>query len=121
MLVTTSAIDLTHLNRSVFDDATLRAEVLGIFIEQADKILSQFDPSLDDDAWRHLAHTLKGGSRGVGAFALGDALAEAEMLCGEISDKYNRRAVQLERIAAECLAAITHAKLVSAESDRMES
>lgn len=108
------AIDLSHLNHSVFNDAGLRAEVLVLFADQAAKILAQFDPAMDDEAWRHLAHTLKGSSRGIGAFALGDALADAEALCGAIPDKVRLRAAALTHISAECLAAIAEARALAA-------
>lgn len=108
------AIDIDHLNHSVFGDAGLRAEILGLFVEQVSSILAAFDPALDDDAWRHLSHTLKGSARGVGAFALGDVLAEAENLCGDTQDKERLRASLLARIAAEALAAMTQAKVLAA-------
>ena len=34
----------------------------------------------DDKAWKEAAHTLKGSARGVGAWALADATADAELL-----------------------------------------
>jgi HPt (histidine-containing phosphotransfer) domain-containing protein len=108
------AIDIDHLNHSVFGDAGLRAEVLGLFVEQTTRILAAFDPALDDAAWRHLAHTLKGSARGVGAFALGDVLAQAEELYGDMDDKSAARAALLVRIAAEALAAIKQAETLAA-------
>ena len=108
------AIDLLHLNRSVFNDAELRAEVLGLFVGQATALLAQFAPDLDDETWRHLAHTLKGSSRGIGAFALGEVLSDAESLCGDIADKSRLRTEALVRISAACLAAVAAAKALSA-------
>ena len=107
------AIDVKHLNHSVFDDVGLRAEVLVLFVEQAQKILDQFDPDLDDSDWRHLAHTLKGSARGVGAFALGDLLAEAEALCGDVADKRERRVRLLSQLYAQGGAAIEAAQALS--------
>ncbi len=107
------AIDLKHLNHSVFGDHALRAEVLGLFVDQATRLFAAFEPGLEDEAWRHLAHTLKGSSRGVGAFALGDVLAEAETLCGAIPDKSAARAALMVRLSAECLAAIAEAERLS--------
>lgn len=108
------AIDLDHLNHSVFGDAGLRAEVLTLFVEQAVKIVSAFDPNLDDAAWRHLAHTLKGSARGVGAFTLGDVLAEAETLYGDIAGKQAARTALLERLSAETRAAVAQAEALAA-------
>lgn len=78
-------IDLDHLNRYVFGDRALLHEVLGIFKEQAASLATEMRPSMDDDAWRHAAHTLKGAARGVGAWALGDAAEHAETLSGAAS------------------------------------
>ena len=51
-------------------------EVLEIFREQASMWSPLLDPSVD--GWRDAVHTVKGASRGVGAFALGDACERAE-------------------------------------------
>lgn len=71
-------IDLDHLNRYVFGDASLLAEILGIFREQARLVAARMDPAMDAEAWYHAAHTLKGAARGVGAWSLGDAAEQAE-------------------------------------------
>lgn len=71
-------IDLEHLNRYVFGDTALLAEVLGIFREQLETFRNQMSPSMDAEAWRLAAHTLKGAARGVGAWALGEAAERAE-------------------------------------------
>lgn len=107
------AIDLRHLNHSVFGDVSLRAEVLGLFVDQATRFLRAFEPGLEDETWRHLAHTLKGSSRGVGAFALGDLLAEAEALCGAMPDKTAARAALLKRLSDAGEAAIAEAERLS--------
>ncbi|MDZ7628687.1 MAG: Hpt domain-containing protein [Parvularculaceae bacterium] len=74
----TAPIDLEHLNRYVFGDAALLAEILGIFKEQAASLSERMTPSMDDEAWQLAAHTLKGAARGIGAWALGEAAARAE-------------------------------------------
>lgn len=73
-------IDLDHLNRYVFGDAALLAEILGIFREQSALLTAQMTPSMDAEAWHLAAHTLKGAARGVGAWALGEAAEHAENL-----------------------------------------
>ncbi len=73
-------IDLDHLNRYVFGDSALLAEVLGIFREQLATLPAQMNPSMDAQAWRLAAHTLKGAARGVGAWALGKAAERAEQM-----------------------------------------
>jgi len=70
------AVDFGHLERFAAFDAKVVDEVLGLFGEQA----ALWAPMLNAEAegWRDALHTIKGASRGVGAFALGDACAYAE-------------------------------------------
>ncbi len=75
-------IEIKHLEQYVFGDRALLDEILTIFIEQASMLLSRFDPALDNDTWHTTAHSLKGASRGVGAWALGDIAERAEKLEG---------------------------------------
>ncbi len=49
----------------------------------------------EDSIWRDTAHTLKGASRGVGAWALGDICEDAEKLIGDIPGKKEKRAALL--------------------------
>jgi HPt (histidine-containing phosphotransfer) domain-containing protein len=92
----TASIDLAHLEQYVFGDRALLDEILTIFIEQASMWIERMDPSLDDEAWRSAAHTLKGASRGVGAWALGDLAEKAETLVG--GDKTAARTEMLESL-----------------------
>jgi len=85
-------IDEGHLEKYVGDDDGLRDEILAIFVQQTGALLSQFDTTLSDERWRDLAHTLKGASRGVGAWPLGDLCEEAERLVGDGPAKIERRA-----------------------------
>jgi HPt (histidine-containing phosphotransfer) domain-containing protein len=78
----TQAIDLQHLEQYVGDDAGLRDEILSIFEDQVEGWLARLDPSADDQDWKNAAHALKGASRGVGAFELGDLCETAEGLIG---------------------------------------
>lgn len=95
-------IDLEHLNKYVFGDKALLNEVLGIFKEQATSLSEQMTPSMDDEAWRLAAHTLKGAARGVGAWALGDAAAQAEAAAsGEDRVKALKVIVDLAQSAAD--------------------
>lgn len=77
-----NAIDLDHLDRYVGGDRSLRDEILGIFEEQAEMWVRTLDPRAEDSAWKDAAHALKGASRGVGAWAIGEICAEAETLIG---------------------------------------
>ncbi len=91
-------IDLDHLDRYVAGDRSLRDEILGIFEEQADMWTRMLEPHADDAAWKDAAHALKGASRGVGAWDVGDICAEAEKLVGEEQRDVARRSVVLEEL-----------------------
>lgn len=91
-------IDLDHLDRYVAGDRFLRDEILGIFEEQADMWTRMLDPNAEDAAWKDAAHALKGASRGVGAWEVGDLCAEAETLIGEERRDVVRRSVLLEEL-----------------------
>lgn len=82
-------IDLVHLSKFTMGRRDLEAEILGLFRQQLavslDKLaaaadMAGDDPSADEKAWKEAAHTLKGSARGVGAWALADATADAELL-----------------------------------------
>jgi len=109
-------IDEGHLDKYVCGDAALRDEILSIFVEQAGKLLSQFDTMLADEHWRDVAHALKGAARGVGAWALGDLCEEAEMLVGETSGLAERRASLLVSLRHMAKSAVddAHALMVEA-------
>lgn len=83
-------LDLDHLDRYVAGDPVLRDEILGIFEGQADMWLRTLDPKADDQAWRDAAHSLKGASRGVGAWDVGHICEQAEKLIGEKRDDAER-------------------------------
>ncbi len=97
----TAAIDLRHLEQYVFGDRGLLDEILTIFVEQAAKWVERLDPAQDDEAWHSAAHALKGASRGVGAWTLGDLAERAETLIGP-GQENARRAFQRElKMAAD--------------------
>jgi HPt (histidine-containing phosphotransfer) domain-containing protein len=104
----TAPIDLSHLEQYVFGDRALLDEILTIFIEQAAMWIERMDPALDDEAWHSAAHTLKGASRGVGAWALGDLAEQAEALVGE--GKKAARTVSSAALRQSADAAIAFAK-----------
>ena len=91
-------IDLEHLDRYVSGDAALRDEILSIFEEQAGMWTRMLDPNAEDAAWKDAAHALKGASRGVGAWDVGDICAEAEKLIGHERRDAVRRSVILEEL-----------------------
>jgi HPt (histidine-containing phosphotransfer) domain-containing protein len=72
----TGAVDFGYLEGFAAGDAQVVEEVLSLFREQAVMWSSLLDPQAE--GWRDAVHTIKGASRGVGAFALGDACERAE-------------------------------------------
>ena len=81
-MASSKPIDLDHLALYTGGDSALNAEILALFDGQCRTILTQLQEltASDDNskAWRELSHKLKGAARGVGAFAVGDAAADAE-------------------------------------------
>jgi HPt (histidine-containing phosphotransfer) domain-containing protein len=77
----TGAVDFSHLESFAAGDQALIDEVLAMFQEQASLWVRLLDPNGPDNSWRDGAHTLKGSSLGVGAFALAQACDEAEIGC----------------------------------------
>lgn len=72
----TGAVDFAYLENFAAGDQNLVSEVLSMFREQA----QMWTPLLDEGSvgWRDALHTIKGASRGVGAFTLGMACEHAE-------------------------------------------
>ena len=73
-------IDLVHLSKQTLGDAALETELLRLFEEQARAFAARLRaPAPQNETARDiqqrivLAHTLKGSSRAIGAFALADA------------------------------------------------
>lgn len=99
-------IDLKHLDQYVCGDAGLLDEILSLFVEQATRWATCLSADMDDEEWRHAVHTLKGASRGVGAWALGDLAESAEAMTGA---RAGERAALLEELAAQSDRAIAFA------------
>lgn len=91
-------IDLEHLDQYVAGDRGLRDEILGIFQEQADMWTKMLDPKAEDATWKDAAHALKGASRGVGAWDVGDICADAEKLIGEEQRDTQARVIILDEL-----------------------
>ena len=64
-------VDLVHLARQTMGDRNLEQEVLALFLQQVSSVRERL-ATADMGERRTLAHTLKGSSRGIGAFALAD-------------------------------------------------
>lgn len=110
----TNPIDLDHLERSVFGDVSLRAEVLGLFLVQLEEVMAALHPAAKTEAWRAAAHLLKGASRGVGAFRLGDLCAQAEALGEAEPDGADERIALVEALRDEAARAAEVARRLAA-------
>ncbi|MDO8288956.1 MAG: Hpt domain-containing protein [Parvibaculum sp.] len=73
-------LDLVHLAKYTFGDRALEAELLGLFRSQAGIYVTRLDTAASAKEWRDAAHSLKGSSRGLGAWALGDLAEDIEHL-----------------------------------------
>lgn len=73
------AVDYAHLRIQAAEDQDVMREVMELFLLQTEQILAALEVTGDPKAWKELTHTLKGSARGVGAFAVGDAAAAAEI------------------------------------------
>lgn len=70
-------VDLVHLARQTMGDRNLEQEVLALFLQQVSSVRERL-ATADMAERRTLAHTLKGSSRGIGAFALADCAGAIE-------------------------------------------
>ena len=110
MTKTNVLIDWDHLEKYVVGDDALRDEILTIFVEQAGKLMAQFDADQTDEGWKTTAHTLKGSARGVGAWDLGALCEEAEDVIGEVPGKRETRSALLISIRQKLHATVHAAK-----------
>ncbi len=75
-----SLIDRAHLSNMTGGDASLAAEIIEIFREQADIWARMLDAGNPPQHWADAAHSLKGAALSLGANQLAVACAEAETL-----------------------------------------
>jgi hypothetical protein len=69
-------VDFGYLETFAAGDEDVIDEVLSLFREQSAIWGAMLDPA--HEGWRDAVHTLKGASRGVGAFQLGDVCEACE-------------------------------------------
>lgn len=103
---------MLHLDQYICGDSALLDEILTIFIEQAEGWARKFDASMSDAAWHDAAHALKGASRGVGAWALGDLAEAAERLTGSSEDMVAARLGSIDAIRSETIRTIAFAQRI---------
>jgi HPt (histidine-containing phosphotransfer) domain-containing protein len=95
-----AAVDFSRLESQVGDRSVVR-EVLSLFCEHARKVLQGLDPLGPPEAWRQAAHSLRGSALGVGADALAEACAAAEMNPeAGVAEKTAARALIADRLGA---------------------
>jgi HPt (histidine-containing phosphotransfer) domain-containing protein len=82
MARTDKPVDLDHLDLYTGGDRAINEEILRLFDDQCRESLAMLEGLAqgpgDDKSWREITHRLKGAARGIGAFDLGEAAAEAE-------------------------------------------
>ena len=71
-------VDYAHLDVQAAGDKGVMREVLALFITHGEQVLAELERAEDAKTWKLWTHTLKGSARGVGAFAVAEAAAEAE-------------------------------------------
>jgi HPt (histidine-containing phosphotransfer) domain-containing protein len=99
-------LDRDHLRRMALGNLALEHEVLGLFSEQASRILDALAARPADE--NALVHTLKGSARAIGAFDVADhaAALEAVLRTGEEPAEALgrlREAVAEARVAIEAI------------------
>lgn len=72
-------LDPVHLMEQTFGDAELERDVLGLFLEQCERLSPVIFGAGDPDARADAVHTLKGGARGIGAWRIADAAEAIEV------------------------------------------
>ena len=101
-------VDLTHLARYTGGDKVLNAEILKLFEGQINDMVTQLLGVLerrDARRWREVTHTIKGAARGVGAFAMGQAAAEAEPVDLTVNPGRALEAIEQLRLEGEAVQA----------------
>jgi HPt (histidine-containing phosphotransfer) domain-containing protein len=71
-------VDYQHLETQAAGNLDVMREVLALFVTHCEQVLGELERTNDAKTWKQWTHTLKGSARGVGAFALADAAADAE-------------------------------------------
>ena len=106
--MTDAPINLSHLARYTGGDKTLNSEILRLFDRQVSEMVGNLLGVLEQrDArkWREVTHTIKGASRGVGAFNMGELAAAAEPVDPATSPDRAVQAIEALRIEGEAVQA----------------
>ena len=99
-------IDMVHLAKQTLGDRGLEGEVLRMFDEMSRTYFARIERSTSvDELLRHL-HTLKGAAAGIGAHAIADLSATAELELRTGMPVNPERIDDLEMAVQECSAFI---------------
>lgn len=88
-------VDIAVLQGYSNGDASTEQALVDAFLAQSDLNITQMRAALeamDDEKWRRAAHTLKGGSRSIGAAFLGELGAQAQSI-SDIADGKTAKAL----------------------------
>jgi HPt (histidine-containing phosphotransfer) domain-containing protein len=72
------AVDYDHLRSQAAGNVGVMREVLELFVVHTEQVIGELERAEDAKAWKQWTHTLKGSARGIGAFAVAEAAADAE-------------------------------------------
>jgi HPt (histidine-containing phosphotransfer) domain-containing protein len=103
-------VDLAYLRRFTHGDFALEEEVLRLFIRHAPEYLAAMRSAGSAKAWHDAAHTLKGASRGIGAWRVARCAEGAERL--RFDTDLDRRAFTLDGAAEALEEAIGYIEVV---------
>lgn len=78
MAAAVKPVDYEHLQCQAAGDVGVMREVLALFVAHCEQVLAELERTDNARVWKQWAHTLKGSARGIGAFIVADAAAEAE-------------------------------------------
>jgi HPt (histidine-containing phosphotransfer) domain-containing protein len=79
MGIAAKTVDYDHLRVQAGEDLGVMREVLALFVTHGEQVLAELEQTNDEKIWKRWTHTLKGSARGVGAFAVAEAAADAEL------------------------------------------
>lgn len=78
MAAAVKPVDYDHLQTQAAGDLGVMREVLALFITHTEQVIGELEQTQDERVWKQWAHTLKGSARGIGAFEMAEAAADAE-------------------------------------------
>jgi len=92
-------IDWAYLAEATGGNEALEAEVLALFLSQAEQYLERLAAHIADDEWSAHALKLKGAAKSIGAGPVADAAASSEKAAwSERSDRLQVLRAEFERL-----------------------